>query len=167
VVYEKNIEAATVIGKVLGKDKEMQARLAQHKQTMANFAKQLPQGIEVQFGVAQENYVSMHPGKSYVGSVIQSLGMTTPALIKDQDASVHTGLEQLLAMNPQYLIIGHYGNKDIVDLWKDEYLWGLLRAVQNKQVYHTNDPNVWSRARGTMAAEVIAQELVRILGKES
>ncbi|MGJ8645509.1 MAG: Fe(3+) dicitrate ABC transporter substrate-binding protein [Marinomonas colpomeniae] len=166
VVYQKNIEAAIVIGEVLGKSEEMQARLAQHKDIMAGFAKQLPQNIEVQFGVAQENYISMHPGKSYVGSVIQSLGIATPAFIKDQKASVHTGLEQLLAINPQYLIIGHYGNKDIVNIWENEYLWGLLRAVQNKQVYHTNDPNVWSRARGTMAAEVIAQELVRILGKE-
>lgn len=163
--YENSLKAAETIGKVLGKEKEMQARLAQHKSTMKEFSKQLPKSIEVQFGVALENYIAMHPGKSYVGSVIQSLGMTTPPLIKDQDSSVHTGLEQLLAMNPQHLIIGHYERDDVVTIWQHEYLWSLLQAVQNNRVYHTNNPNVWSRARGIIAAEIMAQDLVNIFTK--
>lgn len=163
--YQGNLKVAAIIGKVLNKDNEMQARLTRHKNIMENFAKKLPKGREVQFGIALEGYIAMHPGKSYVGSLIQDLGMTTPKLFKDQNASVHTGLEQLLAMNPQYLIIGHYNNDDIVTIWKSEYLWGLLQAVRNKRVYNIENPGLWSRARGILAAEIIAEKLVSIFNK--
>ena len=163
--YQGNLKAAAIIGKVLNKDNEMQDRLTRHKKIMEDFAKKLPKGREVQFGIALEGYIAMHPGKSYVGSLIQSLGMTTPQLIKDQNASVHTGLEQLLAMNPQYLIIGHYSTDDIVTIWKREYLWGLLQAVRNKHVYNIENPGLWSRARGIMAAEIIAAKLVSLFNK--
>ena len=163
--YQGNLKVAAIIGKVLNKDEEMQARLTLHNKIMEGFAKKLPKGREVQFGIALEGYIAMHPGKSYVGSLIQFLGMTTPKLIKDQNASVHTGLEQLLAMNPQYLIIGHYHSKDVVTIWENEYLWGLLQAVRNKHVYHIGNPGLWSRARGILAAELIAEKLVSLFNK--
>jgi len=161
--YQGNLNVAGIIGKVIGKDKEMQARLLRHQQIMARFKAQLPQGIELQFGIALEGYIAMHPGQSYVGSLIQSLGMTTPALIAHEKASVHTGLEQLVAMNPQYMIIGHYSAKDIVTTWQKEYLWDLLQAVRHKRVYHINNPSLWSRSRGMIAAEIIAEQLVDLL----
>jgi len=161
--YQGNLKAAEIIGKVLGKDQKMQSRLLRHQQIMARFKAQLPQDIELQFGIALEDYMAMHPGQSYVGSLIQSLGMATPALISEEKASVHTGLEQLVAMNPQYMIIGHYSAKDIVTTWQKEYLWGLLQAVRNKRVYHINNPSLWSRSRGIIAAEIIAEQLVYLL----
>jgi len=120
VVYEKDIEAATVIGK-LGKDKEMQARLAQHRATMAALAKQCLKVLRCNLGRSRKLFIYA-PSKPYVGSEIQSLGLSTPDLIKDQNTSVHTGLEKLLAMNPEYLIVGHYGTDDIINIWKNEYL---------------------------------------------
>lgn len=163
--YQGNLKAAEIIGKVLGKDEEMQFRLLLHKQIMDRFKKQLPADIELQFGIALEGYIAMHPGKSYVGSLIQSLGMRAPELISQENASVHTGLEQLVAMNPQYLIIGHYSAKNIVTIWQKEYLWGLLQAVSNKRIYHIENPGLWSRARGILAAEIIAEKLVSIFNK--
>jgi len=161
--YQGNLKAAAIIGRVLGKGKEMQSRLTLHKQVMKQFKAQLPTGIELQFGIALEGYIAMHPGKSYVGSLIQSLGMKTPDLISQEKASVHTGLEQLVAMNPQYMIIGHYSAKNIVTTWQKEFLWGLLQAVRNKRVYHIKNPSLWSRSRGIMAAELIAEQLVHLL----
>jgi iron complex transport system substrate-binding protein len=163
--YQGNLKAAAIIGKVLNKDKEMQVRLTRHKKIMDEFAKRLPRGREVQFGIALEGYIAMHPGKSYVGSLIQYLGMKTPNLINDQYASVHTGLEQLLAMNPEYLIIGHYNTNDIVTIWRTEYLWSLLQAVHYKRVYHIENPGLWSRSRGIIAAEIIADKLVSLFNE--
>ncbi|MCV2401714.1 Fe(3+) dicitrate ABC transporter substrate-binding protein [Marinomonas sp. C2222] len=163
--YTRLLEASAIIGKVVNKDQEMQTRLAQHKNTMAEYAQQLPKGIEVQFGIALENYISLHPGKSYSGTVIQALGMMTPDSIKDQKASVRSGLEQLLSINPKHFIIGQYNDNNILKVWQNEFLWNLLSAVKSKQIYFMDDPNVWSRARGIIAAEIIAQDLIRLLNQ--
>lgn len=160
--YKDHIHSARVIGKVVGKDAQMQARLAQHDVTMKEIAEQLPQGIEVQFGIALDNRLSLHPGQSYVGTLMQFLGFKTPPLLKDHSASVHTNLEQLLASNPEHLIIGHYYSPDILDDWQKEPLWSLLQAVQKQQLYHVSNPGTWSRSRGILAAEVIGQELLTI-----
>ena len=161
--YDGHLDAARIIGKVVGKDAEMAARIEQHKATMAQFAQQLPQGIEVQFGIALDNHLGLHPGKSYVGTLLKTLGLKTPELLKDQSATVHTGLEQLLANNPEYLIIGHYSDQDITTKWQQSPLWQVLKAVRNKHVYHIDNPSIWSRSRGILAAEAIAAKLVDLL----
>lgn len=161
--YLGHLEAARVIGKVIGKESAMQARLQQHQNTMTTLAEQLPNDIEVQFGIALDDYMSLHPGRSYVGTLIQALGMRTPEILMKESASVHTGLEQLLANNPEYLIIGHYSDDDIVQKWQTSPLWSVLQAVKNDHVYHVRNPGTWSRSRGIIAAEIIANELIRLL----
>lgn len=59
--YEDSLKAAAIIGKVIGKDQAMQARLQQHRKTMAQYAQQLPQKIEVQFGVARDDALFYTP----------------------------------------------------------------------------------------------------------
>ncbi|MEO9653910.1 Fe(3+) dicitrate ABC transporter substrate-binding protein [Marinomonas sp.] len=161
--YDGHLKAASLIGQVVGHDAQMQARLAQHKVTMAKISHQLPQGIEVQFGIALDDYMALHPGQSYVGTLLQSLGFKTPTIVAQESSSVHTGLEQLLANNPEYLIIGHYQQPDISTKWQQEPLWQLLQAVRNKHVYHIDNPSIWSRSRGVLAAEAIGQTLVSLL----
>ncbi|MEO9275115.1 Fe(3+) dicitrate ABC transporter substrate-binding protein [Marinomonas sp. 5E14-1] len=161
--YQSNLKAAAIIGKVLDKEDAMQARLAKHKEIMQGFADQLPKGIEVQFGNAMEKHASLHPGKSYVGSLLQSLGFKTPPMLENEVSSVHTGLEQLLASNPEYLILGHYTSSDISDTWQKSPLWKILKAVRNEHVYHIYNPSIWSRSRGVVAAESIAGQLVELL----
>lgn len=162
--YSDNLKAAAIIGKVVGKEPEMTARLAEHKQIMVNIAKQLPKDAIIQFGVARADALFLHTDDSYAGGVIASLGMQTPDSDRDDTAYRQTSLEQLVAINPEYFIIGNYTDPSIVDLWKDEPLWSILRAVSNNHVYEVN-PNVWSRCRGIMAAEQIANDLLQILGK--
>lgn len=166
--YENNLKVASIIGKVLGREEEIQTRIAQHRLYMQNIAKKLPKGIELQFSIAIRDYLSVHPGMSYASTVLQALGFTTPELISKQNSSIHTGLEQLLAIDPEYLIIGHYDKADnIVTVWEKEPLWGLLQAVRNDRVFHMYTPNTWSRCRGIMAAEVIAQDLVNIFAQHN
>ncbi|MFD1384443.1 Fe(3+) dicitrate ABC transporter substrate-binding protein [Rhodanobacter aciditrophus] len=163
--YSDNLKAAAIIGKAIGKEPEMTARLAQHKQTMAEIAKQLPANANVQFGVARADALFLHTHDSYAGGVIAALGMQTPDSGRDDTAYRQTSLEQLVAINPEYFIVGNYTDPSIVDLWEDEPLWSILRAVSNHHVYQVN-PNVWSRCRGIMAAEQIANDLLQILGKQ-
>lgn len=162
--YEQNLEAAVVVGTAVGKKAEIEARVALHKQRMSEFAEKLPGNASVQFGVARDDLLSLHSANAYAGGVLKALGFVNPKVSDDGAAYVSTGLEQLLAINPEYLVFGYYTNPSIVHKWHDEPLWSVLQAVQNNHVYEVN-ANTWSRARGMIAAETMAQDLVRIFAQ--
>ncbi|EKO3548964.1 Fe(3+) dicitrate ABC transporter substrate-binding protein [Vibrio fluvialis] len=162
--YEDNLKSAAIIGKVIGKEAEMQQRLAQHHQLMDHYAAQLS-GLNnqtVQFGVARENDFYAHSAESYAGGVIHALGLAAPTGLKNENASRQISLEQLLALNPNYLVVGDYTEKSIVSRWQKQSLWNVLSAVRAKQVLHV-DGNMWARCRGILAAEYMAADLVKLV----
>ncbi|MBY7921072.1 ABC transporter substrate-binding protein [Vibrio fluvialis] len=162
--YEDNLKSAAIIGKVIGKEAEMQQRLAQHHQLMAHYAAQLS-GLNhqtVQFGVARENGFYAHSAESYAGGVIHALGLAAPTGLKNENASRQISLEQLLALNPNYLVVGDYTEQSIVSRWQKQPLWNVLSAVRAKQVLHV-DGNMWARCRGILAAEYMAADLVKLV----
>lgn len=160
--YEDNLKAAATIGKVIGKDQEMQARLTKHKTLMQGYAKQLPNNAEVQFTVARKDDLFIHTADSYAGGVIHALGLKNPELNRsDKQASRQIGLEQLLAIDPDYLIVGEYVTPNIINKWQNEPLWSVLQVARNHRVYRV-DGNVWARCRGIMAAESMAEDLVKV-----
>ncbi|ELS8948471.1 Fe(3+) dicitrate ABC transporter substrate-binding protein [Vibrio fluvialis] len=162
--YEDNLKSAAIIGKVIGKEAEMQQRLAQHHQLMDHYAAQLS-GLNnqtVQFGVARENDFYAHSAESYAGGVIHALGLAAPTGLKNENASRQISLEQLLALNPNYLVVGDYTEQSIVSRWQKQPLWNVLSAVRAKQVLHV-DGNMWARCRGILAAEYMAADLVKLV----
>ncbi|MCE7603518.1 ABC transporter substrate-binding protein [Vibrio fluvialis] len=162
--YEDNLKSAAIIGKVIGKEAEMQQRLAQHHQLMDHYAAQLS-GLNnqtVQFGVARENDFYAHSAESYAGGVIHALGLAAPTGLKNENASRQISLEQLLALNPNYLVVGDYTEKSIVSRWQKQPLWNVLSAVRAKQVLHV-DGNMWARCRGILAAEYMAADLAKLV----
>ncbi|MCG6366896.1 Fe(3+) dicitrate ABC transporter substrate-binding protein [Vibrio fluvialis] len=162
--YEDNLKSAAIIGKVIGKEAEMQQRLAQHNQLMHDYAAQLS-GLNnqtVQFGVARENDFYAHSAESYAGGVIHALGLAAPTGLKNENASRQISLEQLLALNPNYLVVGDYTEKSIVSRWQKQSLWNVLSAVRARQVLHV-DGNMWARCRGILAAEYMAADLVKLV----
>ncbi|ELI5719278.1 ABC transporter substrate-binding protein [Vibrio fluvialis] len=162
--YEDNLKSAAIIGKVIGKEAEMQQRLAQHHQLMDHYAAQLSDlnNQTVQFGVARENDFYAHSAESYAGGVIHALGLAAPTGLKNEKASRQISLEQLLALNPNYLVVGDYTEKSIVSRWQKQPLWNVLSAVRAKQVLHV-DGNMWARCRGILAAEYMAADLVKLV----
>ncbi|RBP81096.1 Fe(3+)-dicitrate ABC transporter substrate-binding protein FecB [Marinomonas rhizomae] len=159
--YEENLQATAIIGKAIGKNKEMQTRLKKHAQVMANFATQLPEGKEVQFGVARDDALFLHTADSYAGGVIRALGLKNANTGRSDDAYRQTSLEQFLAVNPDYFIVGNYVTPSIVDKWKNEPLWSVLKAAKNHHIYSVN-PNTWSRCRGIISAETMGQDLIKV-----
>ncbi|MBE8614387.1 Fe(3+)-dicitrate ABC transporter substrate-binding protein FecB [Morganella morganii] len=158
--YTENLQSAAIIGKVLGKETEMQKRLALHRERMQAFAKQLPKGVSVVFGTSREQQFNLHSRESYTGSVLTSLGLTVPAATNAAPLS-SISLEQLLAINPQWLIVAHYRQESIVRRWQQEALWSMLQAQQKQQIAAV-DSNSWARMRGIFAAERIASDIVKI-----
>lgn len=159
--YRENLESAAIIGKVLGKDALMQQRLTEHHQRMLAFAAQLPQGTQVVFGTSREQQFNLHSRDSYTGSVLTSLGLKVPEPVNQQPL-VNISFEQLLAINPDWLIVAHYRQESIVRQWQQDPLWQMMKAAQKKQVASV-DSNVWARMRGMFAAEQIARDTVQIL----
>lgn len=159
--YSEDLASAAIIGKVLGKDVLMQQRLKEHHQRMLAFAEQLPKGTQVVFGTSREQQFNLHTRDSYTGSVLTSLGLIVPEPV-NQQALANISFEQLLAINPDWLIVAHYRQESIVRQWQQDPLWQMMKAAQQKQEASV-DSNVWARMRGVFAAEQIARDTVQIL----
>ncbi|WP_434668586.1 Fe(3+) dicitrate ABC transporter substrate-binding protein FecB [Klebsiella sp. B345] len=159
--YEENLHAAAIIGKVIGKDAAMAQRLTLHHQRMADFARQLPAGANVLFGTSREQQFTLHSRDTYTGSVLVALGLNVPQAINGAPMTT-INLEQLLAINPQWLLVAHYRAESIVRKWQQDPLWQMLQAQQLHQVVAV-DSNSWARMRGIFAAERIASDIVKIV----
>lgn len=159
--YEENLQSAAIIGKVVGKDAEMSQRLALHHQRMQAFAAQLPKGASVVFGTSREQQFNLHSRESYTGSVLTALGLTLPAPVNNAPMAA-IGLEQLLAINPAWLIVAHYRQQSIVRTWQQDPLWQVMQAAQKQQIAEV-DSNIWARMRGIFAAERIGADMVSIV----
>lgn len=159
--YEENLQSAAIIGKIVGKDAEMSQRLALHHQRMQAFAAQLPKGASVVFGTSREQQFNLHSRESYTGSVLTALGLTLPAPVNNAPMAA-IGLEQLLAINPAWLIVAHYRQQSIVRTWQQDPLWQVMQAAQKQQIAEV-DSNIWARMRGIFAAERIGADMVSIV----
>ncbi len=167
--YESNLKSAAIIGKVVGKDREMTERLKLHQKLMNQYKARLENaGLSnamVLFGVARENGFYAHSRESYAGGVIHSLGLKGSAALKNETASRQISLEQLLGLNPSYLVVGDYTSNSIINKWEQQPLWKVLKSVRDKHIYHV-DGNLWARCRGIMAAEYMAQDLMQLVQKQ-
>lgn len=159
--YEGSLRSAQLIAKAVGKTSEMDARIAKHRETMAGYAAQVPDGVSILFGAAREDSFSVHGPDSYAGSVLISLGATVPTMREAGAPTEFAGIEQLLALDPEWIFVGNYRHPNIVDKWKAEPLWTTLKASDGKVV--AVDSNVWARNRGILSAEKIAADTAAIL----
>ncbi|STM48869.1 iron(III) dicitrate transport system, permease protein [Escherichia coli] len=145
---------------MVGKKREMQARLEQHKERMAQWASQLPKGHAwplAHHANSNSTCILRRPGPA---AWLASLGLNVPAAMAG--ASMPSiGLEQLLAVNPAWLLVAHYREESIVKRWQQDPLWQMLTAAQKQQVASV-DSNTWARMRGIFAAERIAADTVKI-----
>lgn len=160
--YQRSLLAAQTIAALVGKEQQMEQRIAQHQQIMALQAQRL-KGIDgtVQFAVVRENGFYLHAEDSFAAGVIRALGLTVPdTAASDKDVSRQISLEQLLAINPDYLIVGEYASPHLVDQWQTQPLWSMLTVAKKGRLLKV-DGNRWARSRGLLAAEAMADDLVK------
>lgn len=166
--YYDAIASMSVIGEAVGKGQEMEARIAEHKATMADLSARIQNagGRTVQFGVTNAQALYLHSPSSYVGSLLESFGFKSAMQPSEggsyEENYVQTSLEQLSEINPDILILGKYADPAATDAWAGEPLFEGLTAVKNGNVYEVVAHN-WSRLRGLLAAEIVARDLVNIL----
>lgn len=166
--YEVALEAARTIAHAVGRDAEMEARLAEHARKMEAFKAEIGDvsGWSAQFFIDNGEGIFLHSPVSYNGSLLAWFGfksnMATPDGHTYEEAIVATSLEQLSEINPQILIRGKYADPGLTDSWKGQPLWDNLEAVKKGNVYDVN-AHEWSRLRGLIASEVSAANLVEIV----
>lgn len=168
--YEVAIEAARTIAHAVGKDTEMDARLAEHTAKMEAFKAEIGDvtGWSAQFFIDNGEGIFLHSPVSYNGSLLAWFGfksnMPTPDGHTYEEAIVTTSLEQLSEINPQILIRGKYADPGLTDSWTGQPLWDSLEAVQKGNLYDVT-AHLWSRLRGIIASEVSAASLVEIVNQ--
>lgn len=164
--YRENLETAQKIGDLLGKSDEMKQRIAQHKQVIANIAKQIPTGEKAIIGISRETEFRLYNNESYAGGLVEALGFIMPKAPSDNKPSALVGLEQVVAEKPDLMIITHYRDESIAKKWEQEALWKVIPAVKHQRIL-TVDSNLWARARGIEAAELMAKQLQTFFDQKS
>lgn len=161
--YEDNLNAVMKVAQAFGQEEAMAERIAQHNAIMDAYAAQVNSNATVQFAVSSEKGVWLHGPRAYAGGVIARLGLNSPIPEETEQAYIQITLERLVQANPDYFLVGEYGDQTAVDTYKQNPLWSVITAVKNDQ-YAETDPRLWSLNRGMISAEIMAGELVEMLG---
>lgn len=157
--YDENLETTQKIGDLMGKSNEMKAVIDNHKQKIAKIAESLNmKGKKALVGMSRETQFNLYNNESYAGGLVEKLGFVMPKATSENNPNAVVGLEQVVAEKPELLIISHYREESIAKKWESESLWKLIPAVKSGNIM-TVDNNIWARARGIEAAELMAQQV--------
>ena len=166
--YEVAMEAAKTIAHAVGKDAEMEARLAEHTAKMAGFKAEIGDvsAWSAQFIVDNGEGIFLHSPVSYNGPLLAWFGfknnMPTPDGHTYEEAIVNTSLEQLSEIDPQIVIRGKYTDPGLTDSWVGQPVYDAIAAVKGGNLYDVN-AHEWSRLRGVIASEASGANLVEMV----
>ncbi|NTF46258.1 ABC transporter substrate-binding protein [Rhizobium rhizogenes] len=158
--YQTIKDSVVVIADALGNhDKGIEA-LSTHEATMAALAAKIPAGEKrrILLAVATPDSMSLHTTASFTGSVFKALGFT-PALDSSDPVESGAGLERLIAVNPDILLVAIDPGGTVVDQWKSNAAWSNISAIKAGMVFEV-DRNQFSRFRGLRTAEMIARDVL-------
>ena len=160
--YQENLASALKIGIAINKQSQMEQRISQHKTNMASYKQTLASAETIQFAVVTDKGMWLHGPNSYAGGVITALGLQGPTLPNHDKAYIEVSFEQLLKVNPDWLLLGPYKPHTVYDDWQQQPLSKLLKVSQKQQAVRVS-PQLWSLNRGMLAAEGIAKNLQTLL----
>ncbi len=168
--YLPNLHAAIVIGQAVNKCGAMRVRVAQDKIIMQRMrdAVMKATGGKGMFAVVTNKIWNVHSNLAYTPSLLQAIGIP-PANVLPYNAQnrgnpyIVMSEEDLLNSNPDIIFVAQNPpGPTMYDIWSKDQLFQTLKAVQNHQVYLVNT-NLWSKARGLEAGELICQQAVHLL----
>ena len=137
--HEELVEMLHLIAKACGKEENAVAlenyynqKLDEIKGLTANLTDdQKP----VVYMAGNSDYLTTAPAAMYQATLIDTAGGVNAAKDVDGDYWVEVSYEQILAMNPDVIVIPCAAKYTAEDILKDEQLAGVT-AVKNKAVYH-------------------------------
>ncbi|MEU8223597.1 Fe(3+) dicitrate ABC transporter substrate-binding protein [Kribbella sp. NPDC048915] len=162
--YQQVLDSEMSTAIALNKCDAMKQRLTQHAQLMSDLKSKIPadDGRKALFVRTAEKSFTGFPPRAYTPGVLAAIGIDTALPDKGSDASVSLTLETLVSAKPDIMFIGANKGPTLRDTWAKSPLWKQVPAVQNNASYDV-DANEWSRSRGLISAEVVAQDAVKLL----
>ncbi|WP_439628776.1 ABC transporter substrate-binding protein [Shinella sp.] len=153
-------QSALIIADALGEPDKGQQALAAHDTTMQALAGKMPaaETRRVLLAVATPDAMSLHTSSSFTGSVFQAIGLM-PAIQSADAVESGAGLERLIAVKPDILLVATDPGGTVLDRWKDNAAWANIPAVKTGMVFEV-DRNQFARFRGLRTAEMIAREIL-------
>jgi iron complex transport system substrate-binding protein len=163
--YLPGLHSAILIGQLTNKCGAMRLRVAQDKAIMARIAKAVPHETrKALFAVTTNKLFNMHDSLAYTPSLLKAIGIPAAVEVKlGGNPYQELTMESLLTINPDLLFLAQSPPTPTTDQnFAKTPLWGQLKAVQKNKVFYVNT-NLWSKARGLLAGELIAQQAVHLL----
>jgi len=162
--YQQVVDSEMSTAIALNKCDQMKTRLADHEKILADLKTKVPadEKRKALFVVTSEKGFTGYPPKSYTAGVLSLLGIQSPLADETGDASVSLTLETLVSTKPDAMFIAGQNGKTLADTWEKSPLWKQVPAIQNNASYQV-DQNIWSRSRGLLASELIAQQAIENL----
>jgi iron complex transport system substrate-binding protein len=172
--YLPNLHAAIVVGQAVNKCGAMVRRVQQDKiiiQRMKAAVLKATNGKgetrKAMFVVDTNKIWNVHSNLAYTPSLLQAIGIPPANTLEYNSTNrgnpyIVMSQEDLLSNNPDIIFAANNPPNPLFDQWSQSPLWSQLKAVQNHQVYLVNT-NLWSKARGLEAGELICQQAVHLL----
>lgn len=108
--------------------------------------------------------VRLYLKSSYIGYILQDVGLPRPPA-QDQDSfSSEISLEQVADIDADYIFITGYAQDDSdQDTFLQSELWTTLGAVQNDHAIDVDD-DTWIAGLGVQSANLVLADLITLLG---
>ncbi|MBY4677356.1 ABC transporter substrate-binding protein [Marinobacterium arenosum] len=162
IEYSTVLDELLTIGQALGREAQLQARLAEHERIMDRYRETLARDESLLFAVAGAGGMTVHGPKAFASGVMRRLGLRTATPEQAEQAYIKVSFEQFAYLNPDWLLLGDYqaaqGGAEFFLRWQRHPLWSHLSAVDKRQLRRVS-PYSWSLARGLLGAEQIAADL--------
>lgn len=158
--YQDIKDAVITIADALGDKAHGEQVIQQHQANINAIAQQIPATANDTFllAVATSDAWSLHTSSSFSGSVFEAIGVHS-AIDSDHPIESGVGLERLLAINPDVLLVAtDPGRPTIFDQMKNSTAWKNISAVKQGRVYQVNR-NQYARFRGLATATLIANDV--------
>jgi ferric citrate transport system substrate-binding protein len=163
--YQTIKDSVVDIADALGERSMGETVIAGHEATIAALVAKIPTGERRRFllAVATPDSMSLHTSSSFTGSVFKAIGLT-PAIDSSDPVESGTGLERLIAVDPDILLVATDSGGTVLDQWKANSAFANISAVRSGMVFEV-DRNQFARFRGMKTAEMIVRDvLVKVYG---
>lgn len=103
---------------------------------------------------------------SYIGYILQDVGLPRPPAQDEDVFSAEIGLEQVADIDADYIFITGYAQDDSdQDTFLQSELWTTLGGVQRGNAIDVND-DTWIAGLGVQSANLVLDDLIAIFGLE-
>lgn len=165
--YQETLDVTRKVAEALNRTEEANAEIDRLNGRLDAFARTVPEGDNRQALaiIPRERGTAQIQGKgSYVADVLERVGVPyapeAAAFPADSDSS-SVGLEGLAEIDPDVLFV-MTDAETTMDDWEGSEVWQNLRAVRAGDVYPV-DRALWTRSRGLVSMELIAEEATGML----